>query len=291
MHDVTEAINPQFILPKGIYAVPFWEYPHDGYVPQELWRVVEPWMMEHGVREDTYYVSTYGRIYSCYTGKFMAPLRNNNTGYCHISLGEKNSIAIHRLVMIAFCWVSNYKELDVDHIDCNPSNNCIWNLQWCYHQENLEYMYQRNLNNKFKFQETGESYISKKDARYIMTIIANCKNPREIEKRADEFGVTYRWLYDLRNGSIRPGIRQWYEQTYGPIPELEWKRGMGGVEKLDDETAYQMVKEMYGKPYKQKEEIAKKYGMSIITACRYLAGTARPHLKERLDRELGGGIY
>ena len=155
---IDEVIDIRFLLPKGAYTLPFIEYPTNTSYPRELWKELEPWMIGYPIKENTYFISTYGRVYSrCYNR-----LLNNKVtpkGYIEVKIGGTYK-KMHRLVMIAFMYTSNFMQLEVDHIDCIKSNNHIWNLQWCTGKENLEYRYKRNVSNIIKYKKK-QKHISK----------------------------------------------------------------------------------------------------------------------------------
>ncbi|MDN6519214.1 MAG: HNH endonuclease, partial [Enterococcus sp.] len=52
---------------------------------------------------------------------------------------------VHRLVAEAFIPKVENKDC-VNHIDGNPSNNYLNNLEWCNHAENLFHAYKNKLN-------------------------------------------------------------------------------------------------------------------------------------------------
>jgi hypothetical protein len=54
-------------------------------------------------------------------------------GYCRTKINQKEYL-LHRLI---FCMHHGYLPKSVDHIDGNPSNNCIENLRECSHGENM----------------------------------------------------------------------------------------------------------------------------------------------------------
>lgn len=58
---------------------------------------------------------------------------------------SKYYISAHRLVMINFNFIENYKELDVNHKDGNKQNNHISNLEWCTSKENTQHAIKHNL--------------------------------------------------------------------------------------------------------------------------------------------------
>ena len=73
-------------------------------------------------------------------------------GYIKVSIGDKYHFA-HRLVAEHF--ISNPNNLsDVNHIDEDKTNNCVDNLQWLSHKDNVNYgtrnerAKQTKLNNK-----------------------------------------------------------------------------------------------------------------------------------------------
>src|SRR5574344_251986 len=65
----------------------------------------------------------------CSDEYYIAKLTVNNVS---------KSISIHRLVAIHF--IPNPDNLpEVNHIDCNRQNNCVDNLEWCTHGDNVRY--------------------------------------------------------------------------------------------------------------------------------------------------------
>lgn len=88
-----------------------------------------------------YYVDTLGRALSDRNGprKELKPTATH-TGYLAIRIHNadcKRSFRIHRLVCLAFKPNENHKNLEVNHIDGNKSNNSIENLEWVSHKENM----------------------------------------------------------------------------------------------------------------------------------------------------------
>lgn len=97
----------------------------------------------------------------------MTPYEESN-GYFSIHLFAKNGKSkkeyIHRLVALAF--IDNPTGLpEVHHIDANPANNCIDNLAWISHQDNLNQKERLNkICKKVICVETGECFNSIKEA-------------------------------------------------------------------------------------------------------------------------------
>ena len=92
---------------------------------------------------DRYLVSDSGKSYSI---KWHSIMRNhpNDKGYFGINLC-KDSVhsrkSMSRTVALAFIpdTPDNWQELEINHLDENPANNSVENLEWCTHQENISY--------------------------------------------------------------------------------------------------------------------------------------------------------
>ena len=64
-----------------------------------------------------------------------------NKGYPQVFLsceGVQRSLQVHRLVLNAF--VGRQDDMFCLHLDHNPSNNCLENLAWGNHEENMKQM-------------------------------------------------------------------------------------------------------------------------------------------------------
>lgn len=67
--------------------------------------------------------------------------RQNKDGYLTVKLnrdGASRVMFVHRLVAAAFIRDPQEGE-EVNHIDCNRANNCVSNLEWVSHVENIRY--------------------------------------------------------------------------------------------------------------------------------------------------------
>ena len=119
---------------------------------EEIWKPINGY-------EGLYEVSNLGRVKSLSKlcgrssrkDKLLKPCKNKG-GYLSVILwkdGKIKKFLIHRLVAIAFLENSNNKPC-INHIDCNPSNNCIDNLEWCTYSENTQYAYKLGRMNRRK---------------------------------------------------------------------------------------------------------------------------------------------
>ena len=111
---------------------------------------IEEWRPVVGY-EGLYEVSSFGRVKSLARkvpsrGGGFRPIperilvaHRNGRGYMNVILckngREHKHGLVHRLVAEAF--IPNvYGKPNIDHIDCDPINNCVWNLRWCTQREN-----------------------------------------------------------------------------------------------------------------------------------------------------------
>ena len=119
---------------------------------EEVWKPVVGY-------EEFYDVSNFGEVrskdrkVSTGTGFYIKkgiPMKKSptSTGYYKIRLTNKNGIAkeykIHRLVAFAFIPNPDNKP-NINHIDGNPINNHVSNLEWCTQSENLYHAYEKRL--------------------------------------------------------------------------------------------------------------------------------------------------
>ncbi|CAL6020029.1 putative_HNH endonuclease [Hexamita inflata] len=101
---------------------------------------------------ENYEVSNLGQVRNKLTGRILKPSDRNN-GYLQVCLYQNKIMKtcyIHRLVAQAFLEnPNNYKE--VDHVDCVPSNNNVYNLRWCSKSENNKNKNGNNCGDQFIF--------------------------------------------------------------------------------------------------------------------------------------------
>ena len=102
-------------------------------LPKKIWKNIEGY-------EGLYHVNNLGQVKSLRKNILLSSSIKKN-GYHQVVLqnnGYKKYVSVHRLVAIAF--LDNPKNYpQVNHIDENKSNNCVWNLEWCTAEYNTNY--------------------------------------------------------------------------------------------------------------------------------------------------------
>lgn len=130
----------------------------------EIWKDIKDF-------EGIYQVSTFGRIKRLSRKTINEGLLGKNKelqlkeiilkpstitkGYKGITLtkGKKRyPKKVHRLVAEAFIPNPNNKP-QINHIDCNKSNNNVNNLEWCTNSENQKHAFKNGLNSSKKANE------------------------------------------------------------------------------------------------------------------------------------------
>lgn len=118
--------------------------------------------------EDLYEVSSEGRVWSIRNNLFMKQYTDKG-GYKRVYLskcGKRTCHLVHRLVVEVFI-DNTYQYPQVNHIDENPGNNCVGNLEWCTAKYNSNYgsrikrIHNTKVNNKQISGLTSKEYNQK----------------------------------------------------------------------------------------------------------------------------------
>lgn len=170
-----------------------------------------------------YFVSTYGKVYSSLkspkypNGGLLIPSVNEH-GYYQLNLQnqynskEKICVKINRLVLLHFRFIPGCEFLEVDHLNCDKTDNHIWNLEWVKPIENVHRAINNNcrpLSNKFAIGEGN--LLTEIEAEELYKKANNIKD-HNYEQLAIEYNDNVNYIKGLLNGSIRPYIRKSHEK-------------------------------------------------------------------------------
>ena len=122
---------------------------------EELWKEVPGYPL--------YWISSHGRTWSEKTKTFLKSHNASQTDFHQkIKLsnnGQSQKFFVHRLVMLAFCPIERPEKFQVNHIDGNPLNNALENLEWVTEKQNHQHYKEKILP---KLKEEGKCVLGKK---------------------------------------------------------------------------------------------------------------------------------
>lgn len=160
---------------------------------EPVWKDVVGW-------EGVYQVSNYGEIKSLHYNKERIMKQSTDTnGYLQVKLnknGNGKAYLVHRLVAQAF--IPNYHNKPfINHLDSNPKNNKITNLEWCTQSENVRHAI--GVGNHFipKGSNNPTAIINEEIAAQVKRELATGKKPKQV---SDELNVNYYIVKDIKRG-------------------------------------------------------------------------------------------
>lgn len=155
----------------------------------EIWKDVTGY-------EGLYLVSPCGKIKSSKSGKLLmgSYIKYN---YRQVALTKDKSVKmflVHRLVAFAYIRKTPGKDY-VNHIDSNPSNNSVSNLEWCTASENTIHAHKYGNFKDVPRRNLGKcSKLSDDQVKYIRSLPKSSVN---INLLCNLYGITRRNMEKL----------------------------------------------------------------------------------------------
>lgn len=153
--------------------------------------------------EGLYTVSDMGNVYSYRRGKkYKMVGQLNHRGYHVVGL-TKNKQArgfmVHRLVASAFIPSVDGKDY-VNHKDFSKLNNCVDNLEWMTHRENLEHSWEHKRQKPKYGSNHGRSKL---DEMQVLTVCTLLGNKNWSQKRiAEHYNFTPEGISCINTGVV-----------------------------------------------------------------------------------------
>lgn len=151
-----------------------------------------------------YQISNKGNVKTLRRNKITKGIKNID-GYRYITGTYNNfrtTLLVHRLVANAF--IPNPSNLlCINHIDGNKENNCVENLEWCTHSENMIHAVKTGLHTNCL--KKGEKHnVSKHSFAKVTEIRTRYKNEKiSMRQLAKEYNTTSGYISDVINNKIR----------------------------------------------------------------------------------------
>lgn len=159
-----------------------------------------------------YLVSSYGRLYSEYSGKFLS-LTSDKDGYRQTVIctkhGKRITIRMHRLMMLTFCPIPNPHEMFINHIDGIKYHNELSNLEWATPSEN-------NLHAYRILQVNRHSNVSEESVRKACQLMQDTNyGNAEIARILINDNISEKVISDIRKGRTWNRISKQYDIREG----------------------------------------------------------------------------
>lgn len=118
-----------------------------------------------------------------------------NQGRAYYNIGAK-WVAAHRIIASTFIPNPESKP-QVNHIDGNPLNNSVSNLEWCTQSENIKHAYATGLKKPIKFLGTDHPKHKLSDSD-VLEIKSSSESLSVI---AAKFGISKTWVSKLKRNA------------------------------------------------------------------------------------------
>ena len=168
------------------------------HIKDEIWKpiVIDRPILTY-YDKSLYEVSTYGRVRNTRTGHILQSYGGNSANskgqrWQRVTLclapNEKIRMLVHRLVALAFIPNDDLvNKTQVNHIDGNPENNYVDNLEWVTPNENMQHAFSHNLVTVPQGSDRGNAIFTEDDVRKICWLMTQgLKAKRIYEVMYDE---------------------------------------------------------------------------------------------------------
>lgn len=265
-------ISNDFIMPCVVAPMPIMQRPMVPVTSAFVPTTVLPYSVEKkqyveqraiitypGVRKDLYLVTSAGDVYNVKTGRLMSTHERWGNEYISTTLqteeGGSKPFSIHRLVAYQFCNPPyNFKQLTVNHIDGDKTNNYSNNLEWitvAANNQHAQHLYSHpadgvTIHNKRPL--VDESFV-----RYICSQFAIGKSNTEIMNNLgiETDNANHTLFRDIRGGYTWKHISRQYSFDRSSKKHAYTNDQKKKIEKLmiEGKSLKEIFKIMIGREY------------------------------------------
>jgi len=116
--------------------------------------------------------------------------------------GKLKSFLVHRIILEAFIGPCPPGH-ECNHLDGNPQNNCLENLEWTTRHENLKHAYRNGLNS----QSGSQNGNAKLKEAAVIQIKERLKMGESQKDIADDLGIPSVTVNHIARGRTWPNVR------------------------------------------------------------------------------------
>lgn len=143
--------------------------------------------------EGLYRVSNMGSVFGCTKERMLKPYLCKRGGYPQVMLcknGKRKHKQIHHLVLDNFVGLRPTPKHEARHLDGNPKNTRVTNLQWGTRSENVMDAVKHKTHFAVgRYYFGSNHHMSKMNEEDILTIRRMIKQGSSRKEMADRFGV------------------------------------------------------------------------------------------------------
>ena len=194
---------------------------------------------------EKYMVSERGDIYSTLRNKILKTTMVRK--YHRVSFitneGKDKAYLVHRVV--ALCFIENPdNKPEVNHIDGNPDNNRVSNLEWVTRQENQKHAFDNELNTN-SGEANGRCVMPSETAIEIYKALLNGMSCNEASQ---VFGYNKATIRNIK-------IKKNWNQYLRDLPDIPIKKNKNKPLTKDQVTLIKSLRATQGKTCKQISEM------------------------------------
>lgn len=216
-----------------------------------------------GTVQSNYFISNCGRIWCVSKQDFLSPVLDERN-YYRVTLwrfltktGIRESIftGVHKLELMSFIPIINADYYIPNHLDGNPMNNWLGNLEWNTPSQNTTHAIDTGLSN-CKGENNARSYLTEEQVHTICKGLEDGLTPPKI---ADKIGYYVpNVTQDTRNRVCAVIRNIKYGDTYREIADQYNFPGTGGVFRYSDDMAEILCKILSEGEFETYKDIAEK---------------------------------
>lgn len=165
------------------------------------------------IQPQSYYINIYGQVYNRITDRIIDQYLNRY-GYYTVSIKLRTKLYrtcfVHRLMMMTFNYIPDYKYFVVDHLNGIKTDNRINNFEWVTPEENTRRAHKNGLT--VMGQDCSWSKLNEEQVKQICELIAS--KQYKITDIANMYNVSVTTIGDIARGKQWKHISKNYNLDY-----------------------------------------------------------------------------